>query len=228
MKIIIFFYLLADDDDKCIFDKMHHTGNISTRKSTFEIVYNESKLPEKCDGRGDRTVMKRRDNKAITMDLWKKRLMLPTSLASKSIAEYMQEEQNVFPWADFNCHLLPRLQFGSSQEMNETILNAIIPDGFHAKNFKTLSFFSYGRKGDIGFNKWAKCIVDVSRIDRIAIQGPHYMAINCSGESKSFIDHDKALLRVNHYVGSWESFIASNDVRRSKEVSYNDFAFFAT
>jgi len=77
-------------------------------------------------------------------------------------------------------------------------------------------------RGILGY-KFAKCIVDVSRIDRIAIQGPHYMATNCSGESRSFIDHDKALLRVNHYVGSWESFIASNDVRRTKEM-FNDRA----
>ena len=144
--------------------------------------------------------------------------MLPTSLDSKSISEYIEEEQDT--WSKFNCHILPRLQFGSDQEMNETILSKDIPAGFRAENFTTLSFFSHGKKGHFDTNKWGKCMLDVSRMDRIGMRNPHYMAPNCGGERIGYVEHDKALLRVNHYIGNYQSFFVKNDVHRTKKVRY--------
>jgi len=208
----ITFNPVTDDDNKCIFDKV---GN----QSTFDVVYDELLVPENCKG-DDANVIKRADNKTTTMGIWKKRVMLPSSsLVSKSISEYIEEEQET--WSKFNCHIFPRLQFGSKQETNEKILNKDITAGFRAQNFTTLSFFSHGKKGHFETNKWGKCMLDISRLDtsrRIMMRNVHYLAPNCGGERIGFVENDKSLLRINHYVGTYKQFFVKNDIHRTKKM----------
>ena len=208
---------VADDDDKCIF--YENEGNQSNTKF---MVYNESLLPKNCKKQTLQKLKNRGGNETIITSLWKKRSELPTNITSKTISEYIEEEPT---WSRFNCHLLPRLQFGSKQETNEKILRYNIPTRFHAQNFTTLSFFAHGRRSDFSTNKWAKCIVDVSRLDRISPRNPHYMAIGCGGEQKGFVDHDKSLLRVNHYVGTENSFFVKNDEHRTEQVCFFLYLF---
>ena len=194
---------VAEDDDKCMFKK---SKNVSSA-SAFEIVYDNKR---KCEVRNLRD-----DNKTISMEFWKKRLVLP-SPESKTIAEYMQGENDI--WNKLNCHVLPRLLFGGSQEKDAARLNRYIPPGFHAENFTTLSFFRHGRKGFYFDNRWGKCIVDVSRMDIIRFRTPHYLAPGCGELKQGWVEHDISLLRVNHYLGSKKLFLSKDDPRRSEEM----------
>ena len=207
---------VADDDDKCIFDK---------KGDSFSVSY-----PKNCNETENPNLIKRGDGERTTIALWKKRVKLPTNLASKTIAEYMQEHPHI--WSRFNCHIFPRLQFGSEQESNKTILNKHMPSNIYAQNFTTLSFFSHGKKGNFRTNKWAKCIIDVSRlhnnVTKYDVRSPHYLTKNCGGEKKGDTPHDRALFRVNHYVGNMESFLSKNDFHRdedmfNKKAIYNNY-----
>ena len=216
------FNTVSEDDNKCIFDRVsnnHQRNDRSniTSPARFKVVYNENKDLKKC-----KKILQRKDNKTLSMSLWKRRLKLPTNFYNSiTIAEYMQQTQHLYPWSGiYNCIMFPRLQFGSKKEKNEKLLSKYIPPEFHAKNFTTLSIFSTGEKNNFLTNKWGKCLLDLTnKTVRIIFKSPHYMSPGCGGQENGFIDHDYSLLRINHYVGSYESFFLKNDTRRTKEVN---------
>ena len=127
-------------------------------------------------------------------DLWERRLSLPKNLDSMTIAEYM--EQHDFAWNDLNCIAIPRVQFGGLQESNKTILNNNIPTNFNPKKFLTLSYFSYGSKNSYRYNKWPKCLVDISKLQEMKkVKNIHMIVSGCK-----FAYHDESLFRIHHYV----------------------------
>ena len=91
--------------------------------------------------------------------------------------------------------------------------------GLNAKDFGTLRYFRHVRKGSWNFNLFGKPLMDLSRITNemieLGIQDPHNpMRCQFNPEVK-FLDN---VLRVHHFLGSWEQYSVRSDVRRDRSV----------
>ena len=214
----------ADDDEECIYDKVKQ--NNDPELPHYKVVYDEKNCSnDKVKNSRFLNNWKPLYPMNITKDLWRRRTLLPSHLGSKTIADYLyHEDMRNFPW-NLNCIVLPRLQFGNVEETNQDILHKDILTGFNSANFSTLTFFSYGKKNDIGVNGWGKCIVDVSRVDEkdMTVISPHYILRGCGDVSRGWAQSDVSLFRVNHYAKSREAFYSKSDFRRI-ETMYEKLA----
>jgi len=80
-----------------------------------------------------------------------------------------------------------------------------------------LKYFKHGKKGTWTDNKFGKVIIDLSRTDANIII--HHMPnIHTPLETcyYPFRLYETGLLRVHHYLGSWEQYSARSDVRRDR------------
>ena len=148
---------------------------------------------------------------------------------NKTIIDLLDKRRNVSP-----CIGMIRLLFGdkistipAEQEYynnKTTIANSI----FDLNSFDTLKFNYHHMKGlyepKPKINGLGKVIVDVSQIsykdmDLTEIFSVHRPILDeCPGEWMGPVAYVDSLLRVNHYLGSWEAYTARIDIRRSREV----------
>jgi len=138
----------------------------------------------------------------------------------KTVFEYINENNQNEPWKSEVCHLMSRLFFSAVDSPTEVLANATISQyGLDPIQFSTLRYFHHAQRGKFDYNHYGKVIVDLSRthrkeIDRdmYSIHRPNYKT--CLVPLKPYVD---SILRVHHYLGSWEQYAARDDVRRSKE-----------
>ena len=152
-------------------------------------------------------------------------------LTQKTIFEYISENKEEIPWKNEPCYLVPRTLFSAIESPSETVQDAgTATYGLDANNFSTLKYFKHGEKGSWHDNKFGKVIIDLSRIDEKEIT---YAMPNIHSPLKScyypFRLYETGLLRVHHYLGSWEQYSARSDVRRSRDkFDANAFVNFGT
>jgi len=130
---------------------------------------------------------------------------------------------------DDPCHIMPRLFHSSIEPSSEEISrvtvnvdkneNENIDDVLNPMNFDTLRYLHSVPKGAYDYNTFGKTALDVSHIsedDLTKFRGVHRPIELCR---KAYTDvyYSQALLRVNHYLGSWEAYSAKADKRRTRE-----------
>eukprot|EP00546_Thalassionema_frauenfeldii_P008816 CAMPEP_0178908532 /NCGR_PEP_ID=MMETSP0786-20121207/7974_1 /TAXON_ID=186022 /ORGANISM="Thalassionema frauenfeldii, Strain CCMP 1798" /LENGTH=529 /DNA_ID=CAMNT_0020580443 /DNA_START=15 /DNA_END=1604 /DNA_ORIENTATION=+ len=125
------------------------------------------------------------------------------------------------------CIEIPRMLFGANESSN---IQHKVPSSLNATRFDTLRYRHHIRRSvthSHGKNGWAKALVDVSRIEyedfptaKQAFQtNPYYLTVHepvpkvCA---RPFVKDENTLLRINHYVGSWEAFSYRNDARAAE------------
>jgi len=212
---------IADDDRKDIFNKVENKKNDRISSPKFGFLSNSSRV--RMIIRGFSIEFTKSDKVCL-----KARTRLPLELGYKTIGEFLTNESSYFPWSKSNCVVLPRLHFGNTEEIDQDIFNRSIPQNvsFDLKKFSTLRFFRRDLKEIyMNFNrnvpKFGKSIVDVSRVfGAVYLKSIHTIIDQdlCKGKSATYAQFDTALLRVNHYSMSRESFFAKDDFRRSEEM----------
>lgn len=138
----------------------------------------------------------------------------------KTVFSFINENRDKEPWISEQCHLMPRIFFSAVESSND-ILSRSNADkyGFDPLKLSTLRYFHHAQKGKFEFNHYGKVIVDLTRIkwyeisiDMYSVHRPNHKS--CPIPIKPYSD---AVLRVHHYLGSWEQYSSRSDVRRSRE-----------
>jgi len=99
----------------------------------------------------------------------------------------------------------------------------------HARQLDTLRYRKHARRNDFVKNALGKVLIDVSRVDIANV--PNFMSLHrpiktlCSAPWHN--DWESGL-RINHYLGSWESYSFRDDSRKGYERSKEQWEYKAT
>jgi hypothetical protein len=143
-----------------------------------------------------------------------------TNMFHQTIFSFINENRDKEPWKSEQCYLMPRLFFSSLESSSDVISKANIQQhGIDPLQFSTLRYFHHARRGSFDYNHYGKVLVDLTRIqmkeinlDMYSVHRPNY--ISCLPPMKPYFD---GILRVHHYLGSWEQYSTRVDVRRSRK-----------
>lgn len=159
--------------------------------------------------------------KKYTQAMRKLRKDLPTYLANHiTIFEYLRQHKAEEPWESEMCHLMVRLYF-SAIESDPAIIEKdnVSKYGLDHNRFSTLRYFHHEERTIFGMNRYGKVLVNLKKTpwdeldrDMDSIHQPNYPS--CKDPLKPYIN---GILRVHHYLGSWEQYFSRVDVRRTKE-----------
>ena len=135
-----------------------------------------------------------------------------------TIFDYTNQHQKEEPWKSEPCYLMPRTLFSAIESTPDAIQDTGVQQyGFDPKHFTTLRYYKHGEKGSWLDSKFDKVIIDLSRIEkkeiRRAMVNIHAPLNRCGYPFKYY---ETGLLRVHHYLGSWEQYTARSDVRRDR------------
>lgn len=154
------------------------------------------------------------------------RKALPTYHSShKTILEYlhdqMEPDSHNTIFQDEICHLMVRLYFSAIEndhEKSERGAN-VSQYGIDYTRFSTVQYFHHDERTIFGMNRYGKVLVNLRKTpwkeldrDMYSIHQPN--SPSCTQPLKPYIN---GILRVHHYLGSWEQYISREDVRRTRE-----------
>lgn len=118
------------------------------------------------------------------------------------------------------CLTMPRLFYGSKETDHTKQSNEVVPEGFAAEDFVTLRYQYHAMKGTFDTNLHGKTIIDVSRVPMQALHSEQGapsvhrpLIYYCRRDMPRYAT---SLLRVNHYLDSWEAYTYRNDARAKR------------
>jgi hypothetical protein len=195
---------LHDSDEYLVYN---HAGGDKFEAWEAKMVANH----DQSKVEGDPTGNKKRIRPAHTP---------PTTGQEGAMIDYIRHEQAA-KMINYQspCIGVPRLQFGTNESTSKE-LNDLVPEGFDAEIFDTLRWRKHAPRNDFYKNSLGKVIMDVSRID--VANSPRFYSLHrpiktiCTAPWHN--DWDSGL-RINHYLGSWESYTFRDDSRRGGERS---------
>ena len=151
----------------------------------------------------------------------------------RTLWDYLQNQSTIEPWySESACHLISRLFFSSIEDHDDdvdtelTSTRAMLQkEGFDVQDFSTLRYFHHANEMTFAFNNYGKVMIDLSKINpseitRIMSSIHRPLPCTCLEPVRPF---PTSILKIHHYIGSWEQYSARSDVRRSREV-YDKFA----
>jgi hypothetical protein len=113
------------------------------------------------------------------------------------------------------CITIPRMLFGAAASHHAQIQHRV-PSWINATHHDTLRWRKHAKRDDHTANGFAKTIIDVSRVNLTGLKS----ALNPHRPLKKFckfaqVEDRLSLFRINHYLGSWESYSARDDARKN-------------
>ena len=158
----------------------------------------------------------------------------PTTAEQGGMIRYIQQEREAgLEYYQSPCIGIPRLIFGADKsKIDRAAVVANVPEAFHylVPSMDTLYWRQHALRNDFGKNALGKVILDVSRVD--VAQAPQFQSLHRPIKSicgNPWHQDGESGLRINHYLGSWESYsFRDNDSRRGGERSWEQWEFKAT
>lgn len=157
----------------------------------------------------------------------------PTTAEAGAMIRYINQEREAgLHYYQSPCIGVPRLMFGADEQYVEPqhVVKGV-PEQFHwaAPLMDTLKYRQHATRNDFVKNALGKVLIDVSRVD--VAHTPHFMSLHrpiktiCPAPWHN--DWDSGL-RINHYLGSWESYSFRDDSRKGFERSLEQWQYKAT
>jgi hypothetical protein len=157
----------------------------------------------------------------------------PTTAEEGAMIQYIRQEQQAgLKFYQSPCIGVPRLMFGADESnVSRKQITKKVPKFFHDKihRFDTLRYRKHAPRNDFVKNALGKVIIDVSRVD--VANAPYFMSLHRPIKSicsPPWHNDWESGLRINHYLGSWESYSFRNDARRGGERSQEQWEYKAT
>ena len=160
----------------------------------------------------------------------RKQLLSQSQRSRATVLEFLHEHGDALFWENGNrtiCYTLPRLRFGALENHTCPVEDAppVLPHkttiSLPQQHLGTLRFLQHAAKDDFSRNKFGKVIMDVSQLSDHVTQHQQPRNIHrpwieyCGPAAKPL---RISLLRLNHYLGSWERYSGrSKDDRRSRD-----------
>jgi hypothetical protein len=156
----------------------------------------------------------------------------PTPGEEGGMIRYIRQEQAAgVEYYQSPCIGVPRLSFGAV-ESSRAAREAGMPQSsttLDALQFDTLRWHRHAPRNDFVKNALGKVLMDVSRID--VAKSPYFMSLHRPIKSictPPWHNDWTSGLRINHYLGSWESYAFRDDSRRGGERSREQWEYKAT
>jgi hypothetical protein len=157
----------------------------------------------------------------------------PTTAEPGGMIRYIEQERAAgLDFFKSPCIGVPRLMFGADEsKVDKEAVMRDVPTTFHwaAPLMDTLKYRQHATRNDFIKNALGKVLIDVSRVD--VARTPYFMSLHRPIKSICpppwHNDWDSGL-RINHYLGSWESYSFRDDSRRGNERSWEQWQYKAT
>lgn len=161
----------------------------------------------------------------------------PTTAKEGGMIQYIRQEQAAgLQYYQSPCIGIPRLTFGavesslSEQQHNiPAAFQSMIASNNNNNNLDTIRWRKHAPRNDFVKNALGKVLIDVSRVDME--KTPQFMSLHrpikriCAAPWHN--DWESGL-RINHYLGSWESYSFRDDARRGFERSREQWEYKST
>lgn len=147
-------------------------------------------------------------------------VVLPSVREEGIMFQFIQQQQQLRQSGAYAnaCITVPRILFGSHPtDESKSALSYL----------DTIRYRSHANRNDFKSNRLAKTILDVQRVSTLQLQNlknVHTMIPNVCWNP--MITNDKSLLKINHYLGSKQSFFHRKDDRDQygRRENYDKFA----
>jgi hypothetical protein len=155
----------------------------------------------------------------------------PTTGDKGAMIKYMRQEQRAgLEYYQSPCIGIPRLTFGAEESIPSQVQKTVPKkeDEFvvDPNRLDTLRYRIHAHRNDFTKNSLGKVLIDVSRVDMH--NTPYFMSLHRPIKKicgPPWHDDWTSGLRINHYLGSWESYSVRDDSRRGNERSYEQWEF---
>lgn len=163
------------------------------------------------------------------LTLMKPSITPPTTAEVGGMLKYIRQEQAAgLKYYQSPCIGVPRLMFGADEStVNER--NRNIPAGIDTDNLDTIRWRKHSKRNDFVKNALGKVLIDVSRVNMA--KTPYFESLHRPIKSictAPWHNDWESGLRINHYLGSWESYSFRDDARRGGERSREQWEYKAT
>jgi hypothetical protein len=203
------------------------------------LVYNHPSSPPPATN-SSRISSKQRRNEGKNRqsaegDTTRARNNVPTTADPGAMLRYIRQQQAMGnKYFESPCISIPRLHFGAVESTPAEIAKDV-PEGLfldhhgqqqQQQQLDTLRWRKHSKRDDHVKNNLGKVIMDVSRVDIAA--APRFRSLHrpiptiCTAP---WVADRDAGLRINHYLGSWESYSFRDDCRRGGERSREVWEF---
>ena len=150
-------------------------------------------------------------------------VVLPSVRDEGIVLKFIQQQQQLRQSGAYAkpCITVPRMLFGSHTDESKTRQNANVP------HLDTLRYRSHANRNDFKSNRLAKTILDVQRLSTVQLENLKNVHSMIPGVCwNPMITNDKSLLKINHYLGSKQSFFYRKDDRDQygRRENYEKFA----
>jgi hypothetical protein len=153
----------------------------------------------------------------------------PTTAQAGAMIDYIRQEKKAgLEYYQSPCIGIPRIMFGAEESLPED-RQRMVPDVFTADQFDTLRWRKHAHRNDFVKNALGKVIMDVSLID--IEHSPNFMSLHRPIKTickAPWHDDWNSGLRINHYLGDWDSYSFRDDSRRGGERSREQWEYKAT
>ena len=202
---------IFDVDEYIVFNNVH--SNDPTKREELQKYL--SHMPDIKRARYRKHEWKTNHEKGLL----KLRQELPI-VGSKTVMDFIHDIR-LDPFSPFTLapsYSMPRLYHSTKESSSEVLAKADLPQEFNPLHFDTLRYFHHAEKGAFPWNRYGKSMFDVSRIpfEHLRPTIHEHQGVGYFDDYDS-IFYSQSLLRVNHYLGSWEAYQRPGDDRRTKD-----------
>ena len=142
-----------------------------------------------------------------------------------TVMEVLSRQDSI--WTQKGCMAMIRILFGPHQEISEiraetTTTIDVTSNVVEYRKLNTMRYFRHSQAGNKTINGLQKVLLDVSKIkvnfvdDFFSIHRPSKKL--CPAAYYGPTSYADSLLRVHHYLGSWEQYNARLDGRRNRTI----------
>lgn len=157
----------------------------------------------------------------------------PTTAEAGAMIKYINHERDAgLKYYQSPCIGVPRTMFGADEsQVDEKAIVRSVPKPFHwaAPLMDSLKYRQHATRNDFVKNALGKVIIDVSRVN--VAKTPYFMSLHRPIKKicpTPWINDWNSGLRINHYLGSWNSYSFRDDSRRGNERSWEVWTYKAT
>jgi hypothetical protein len=157
----------------------------------------------------------------------------PTTAEAGAMIKYINQERDAgLKYYKSPCIGVPRTMFGADEsQVDPKAIVKSVPKQFHwtAPLMDSLKYRQHATRNDFIKNALGKVIIDVSRVN--VAKTPYFMSLHRPIKKicpTPWINDWDAGLRINHYLGSWNSYSFRDDSRRGSERSWEVWTYKAT
>jgi hypothetical protein len=155
----------------------------------------------------------------------------PTTGEAGGMIKYIRQEQEANQaYFKSPCVNVPRLTFGASSSSQwEVHKDTPTNTKLDIMQFDTLRWRKHAKRNDFVKNALDKVLIDVSAIDMV--KTPRFLSLHRPIRSlcaQPWSKDGQSQLRINHYLGSWESYSFRDDARKGFERSREQWEYKAS